>query len=166
VQLRRTDPNAPAVTSSSQVAPRPRASGSGSFASPVPSMLELSAATRAVAAEPQLRPALAVLQREVCWLTRSQRATVMTFDGARRTVWSLDGLVSSREIRDLVSRVAGRGQREVFDHVLIEPIGGAPARAVLALWRTQAARFEPDDVALVAAMVGSVAATINRLLGP
>jgi hypothetical protein len=129
-------------------------------------MLELSAATRAVAAEAQLRPAIAVLQREVCWLTRSQKATVMTFDGVRRTVWALDGLVSSVEIREIVARVATRGQREVFDRALIEPIGSAPARAVLALWRTQATRFEPDDIALVTALVGGVAATINRLIGP
>jgi hypothetical protein len=166
VELRRTAPTAPTVTApSSQAPPKPRAFGSGAFASPVPSMLELSAATRAVAAESQLRPAIAVLQREACWLTRSQKATVMTFDGARRTVWSLDGLVSSGEIREIVARVAVRGQREVFDHALIEPIGSAPSRAVLALWRTQAARFEPDDIALVAALVGGVAATINRLIG-
>jgi hypothetical protein len=133
---------------------------------PLPSMLELSAAARAVVAETRLPSAIGVLQREVCWLTRSQKATVMTFDGARRTVWSIDGLVSSKEIREIVARVASRGQREVFDHALIEPIGRAPARAVLALWRTHAARFEDDDVALVGALVGSVAATINRLIGP
>jgi hypothetical protein len=134
--------------------------------SPLPSMLELSAAARAVVAEARLPSAIGVLQREVCWLTRSQKAAVMTFDGTRRTVWSTDGLVSSKEIREIVARVATRGRREVFDHALMEPIGRAPARAVLALWRTHAGRFEADDVALVGALVGSVAATINRLIGP
>jgi hypothetical protein len=167
VQFRRTNPTAPIATSPNpETPPRRRACGSGAFASPVPSMLELSAATRAVAAEAQLRPAIAVLQREVCWLTRSQKARVMTFDGVRHTVWALDGLVSCGEIRELVTRVATRGKREVFAHALIEPIGSAPARAVLALWRTQATRFEPDDVALVTALVGGIAATINRLIGP
>jgi hypothetical protein len=139
--------------------------GSGAFANPLPSMLELSAATRAVAAETTLRPALAVLQREACWLTRSQKATVMTFDRTRQTAWTLDGPVSSEEIREIITRVAGRGQREVFDRALVEPIGGAPARAVLALWRTDSARFEADDIALVEALIGGVAATVKRLIG-
>jgi hypothetical protein len=165
-QTEPTGPTATTVTTSSAAAPpRPLAGGSGAFMNPLPSMLELSAAARAVAAETQLRPAIAVLQREVCWLTRSEKATVMTFDGVRRTVWTLDGEVSSHEIRQIVARVASGGKHEVFEHALIEPIGRAPARAVLALWRTHAARFEDDDVALVAALIGGVAATINRLLG-
>jgi len=52
----------------------------------------------------------------------------------------------------------------VFDHALVEPIGSAPTRAVLALWRQPGHRFEPHELALVSALVGSVAATINRLL--
>ncbi|MEO7734713.1 MAG: hypothetical protein ABIY55_27395 [Kofleriaceae bacterium] len=148
--------------------PRPAASsrteGSGAFSSPVPSMLELSAATRAVAAEPVLRRAVAALQREACRLTRSREATVVTFDWAKRTAWTLDGSLMSGEVRALVTRVAGGGQREVSGHSLIEPIGSAPARAVLALRRGPDERFDEDDVALVAALAGSVAATINRLL--
>ena len=80
-------------------------------------------------------------------------------------MWTLDGSVMSDEVRALVARVAHRGQREVFGHALIEPIGTAPARAVLVLRRDAAARFTPDDIALVAALLGGVAATINRLLG-
>ena len=149
--------------------PRPaasatRAEGSGAFGSPVPSMLELSAATRAVAAEPVLRGAVAALQREACRLTRSREATVVTFDWDKRTAWTLDGSLMSGEVRALVTRVAGGGQREVSGHSLIEPIGGAPARAVLALRCGPGDRFRDDDVALIAALAGSVAATINRLL--
>lgn len=143
--------------------PRPRAEGSGVFANPLPSMLELSAATRAVAAETQLRPAMAVLQREACWLTRSFEATVIAFDRARRTAWTLDGSVTSDEIHALAARVASRGQREVFGPALVEPIG--TARAVLVLRRPAKAPFTPDDITLVAALVGGVAATINRLIG-
>jgi len=165
VELRRTNPTAPIVTSPGPfVAPRPRAEGSGAFASPVPSMLELSAATQAVAAETKLWPAIAVLQREACSLTRSHEATVIMFDWARRTARTLDGSVMSDEVRELVARVAGRGQREVFGHALVEPIGTAPARAVLVLRRAPGARFEPDDLALVSALVGGVAATLNRLV--
>jgi len=165
VELRRTNQTSPIATSPRQpAAARPRAEGSGAFANPLPSMLELSAATRAVAAETQLRPAIAVLQREACWMTRSFEATVITFDWARRTAWTLDGSVMSDEIRELVARVAGRGKREVFGHAMIEPIGTAPARAVLTLRRTASHPFTPDDIALVAALIGGVAATMNRLL--
>jgi hypothetical protein len=128
-------------------------------------MLELSAATRAVAAETQLGPAIAALQREACRMTRSYEATVVTFDWTDRSVWTLDGSVMSDEVCELVARVAGRGQREIFGHALVEPIGTAPARAVLVLRRSARARFEADDLALVAALVGGVAGTINRLLG-
>ena len=152
--------------------PRPVASsraegteaGNRAFSNPVPSMLELSAATRAVAAEPVLRSAVAALQREACRLTRSREATVVTFDWDKRTAWTLDGSLMSGEVRALVTRVAGGGQREVSGSSLIEPIGGAPARAVLALRRAPGERFGEDDVALIAALAGSVAATINRLL--
>lgn len=171
VELRRTNPTQPIATAPIATSPRragvarPRAEGSGVFANPLPSMLELSAATRAVAAETQLQPAMAVLQREACWLTRSFEATVIAFDRARRTAWTLDGSVMSDEIHALAARVASRGQREVFGHALVEPIGAAPARAVLTLRRSANAPFTPDDIALVSALVGGVAATINRLIG-
>jgi len=129
-------------------------------------MLDLSAATRAVAAEPLLRPAIATLQREACRLTRSREATVILFDGSNNTAWTIDGSVMSDEVHELVARVASRGKREVFGHALVEPIGSAPARAVLALRRAATHRFETDDIALVAALVGGVAATIHRLLRP
>lgn len=169
VELRRTNPTQPIAIAPIATSPRragvarPRAEGSGVFANPLPSMLELSAATRAVAAETQLQPAMAVLQREACWLTRSFEATVIAFDRARRTAWTLDGSVMSDEIHALAARVASRGQREVFGHALVEPIGTAPA--VLTLRRSANAPFTPDDIALVAALVGGVAATINRLIG-
>jgi hypothetical protein len=162
VVLRRT--SSPMTAEPEPATPRALAEGTDPFMSPLPSMLELSAATRAVAAEPALRSAVAVLQREACRLTRAREATVVTFDWVRRTVWTLDGSVMSGEVRALVARVAGGGQREVSGYSLIEPIGGAPASAVLALRRSPGDRFEEHDVALVAALTGSVAATIDRLL--
>jgi hypothetical protein len=128
-------------------------------------MLELSAAVRAVAAEPLLRPAAAALQREACRLTRSYEATVVTLNWERDTIWTCDSSVISDEMRALVKRVASRGQREVFGHALVEPIGGAPARAVLVLRRPAYDRFTTEDLALVSALTGGVAATLHRLLG-
>ncbi len=165
VELRRRNQASPIATLHDPPAvPRSRAEGSGVFANPVPSMLDLSAATRAVAAETRIEPAITALQREACRLTRSHEATVVTVDWANRRVWTLHGSVMSDEVRELVARVARRGQREVFGHALVEPIGSAPARAVLILRREARARFSPDDLTMVAALVGGVAATINRLL--
>jgi hypothetical protein len=141
--------------------PRPRAEGSGAFASPLPSMLELSAATRAVAAEPALAPAVAALQREVCRLTGARDATVVTFDWASHATWTLDGSVMSSEVRALIARVAGSGQRDLWGHALIEPIGTAPAPAVVVV---RGARFTQHDLALIAALTGGVAATLQRLI--
>jgi hypothetical protein len=143
----------------------PRAGAGAVLVSPVPSMLELSAAVRAVAAEPRLKSAIAVLQREARALTRSHDATVVIYDWVHRDAWTLDGSVMSREFDEIVARVAGRGQRELFGHVLVEPIGSAPACSVLALRRAVTDPFAPDDIALVAALVGGIAATVNRLLG-
>ena len=144
------------------VAPRPLSPTSTAFASPLPSMLALSAATRAVASQDTLAGALAALQRQACQLTRATSATVALFEGAKRAARTADGPITSNEFRDVVTRVASRGRRELFDDALVEPIGSAPARAVLALWRPTS--FEPYDIALLAALVGGVTATVHRLL--
>ncbi len=146
--------------------PRQLAAGSGAFYSPLRSMLELSAATRAVAAEPDLRAAIAALQREACALTGSREATVVLFDAPARGARTLAGAISSDEFCEIVTRVARRGRRELFESALVEPIGAGPCRAVLALWRPAGAAFEPHDISLLAALVGGVAATLHRLLGP
>jgi hypothetical protein len=139
---------------------RPRSS-SGAFASPLPSMLALSAATRAVAGEPTLAPALAALQHQACQLTRATSAAIVLFEGAKRAARTADGPITSAEFLTIVTRVASRGRRELFDDALVEPIGLAPSRAVLALWRP--APFEPYDIALLGALVGSITATVHRL---
>lgn len=140
------------------------AAGSGAFHSPLRSMLALSAATRAVAAEPDLTSAITALQREACALTQSREATVVLFDGPARAARTILGPITSDEFCDIVTRVARRGRRELFEGALVEPIGSAPCRAVLALWR--GAAFEPHDISLLAALVGGVTATLHRLLGP
>jgi len=71
-------------------------------------MLELSAAQRAVAREPLLRPAIAVLQREHA-LARAREATGIVLDRTRGTVWTRDGSVISDEVHG--ARHPGRRQR-------------------------------------------------------
>lgn len=127
-------------------------------------MLALSAATRAVVAEPQLRPAVDALQREACRLTGACEATVIALDRTRGTLWTRDSSAMSDEIHRLVAHVAATGQRAVIGHALIEPIGGPPSCAVLALRRRAGERFAANDMALVGALVGGVAATLHRLI--
>jgi hypothetical protein len=153
VDARRSDP--PLAAS----APRARPS-----ANPVRSMLALSAAVRAVASEPGLESAVAALQREACRLTEACEATVIALDRARGEFWTLDDSMISDEVAALVERVADSGKREVFGHALIEPIGGPAGWAVLVLRRRAHHRFDANDIALVAALIGAVSATLDRLL--
>jgi hypothetical protein len=127
-------------------------------------MLALSAATRAVVAEPQLRSAAAVLQREACRLTGACEATVIALDRTRGALWTRDDSAMSDEIHRLVTHVAATAQRAMVGHALLEPIGGPPACAVLALRRRADERFAANDMALVGALVGGVAATLHRLI--
>jgi hypothetical protein len=143
---------------------RPAPPDDGVLASPVPSMLELSAATRAVAAETELSPAVAVLQRVARSLTRSRDAMVVIYDWSNHAAWTLDAAVISTELGERAARVAAHAQREVLGHALLEPIGAAPVRAVLILQRFATDRFSPDDITLVCALVGGIAATVSRLV--
>lgn len=127
-------------------------------------MLALSAATRAVVAEPELRPAVAALEREVCRLTGASDATVIALDRTRGTLWTRDDSAMSDEIHRLVTHVAATGQRAVLGHALLEPIGGPPACAVLVLRRRAGEQFAADDMALVGALISGVAAPLSRLI--
>jgi hypothetical protein len=133
-------------------------------ASPLRGMLELSAAMRAVGAEPTLRSAVAALEREALRLTTAREATVLVVDRVRNALWTCAGSAISDEVSGLVVHVADTGHRELSGHALYEPIGAPPARAVLALRRTARDRFDPDAVALIAALAGGVAATLHRLI--
>ena len=128
-------------------------------------MLELSAVARGIADEPHLRNAALRLQREACRLTHASEAMLMTYDWTARTAWSVDGMIDSIIVRDLVASVARSGRRTLRGNSLVEPIGTAPARAVLALRRPEGDPFVRDDVVLISALVGGIAAALNRLIG-
>jgi hypothetical protein len=132
--------------------------------SPLRTMLALSAATRAVVAEPELRPAVLALQREACRLTGACDATLIALDRTRGTLWTRDDSAMSDEVSRLVGEVAATGQRAVLGHALLEPIGGPPACAVLVLRHRASQGFATDDLALVGALVGGVATALSRLI--
>jgi hypothetical protein len=117
-----------------------------------------------IADEQRLRDAALRLQVEACRLTRSAHAMLVTYDWQRHTAWTVEGPVASIVVRDLVAQVAGSGRRQVLATSLVEPIGGAPAKAVLCLRRPPGQRFTDDDVALVTALVAALAAPLARLI--
>jgi len=127
------------------------------------SMLELSAVARAVADESALAPAVRTLEREVCRMLDAADAMFVMFDWARRTARTLHHDVSP-QLADLVAEVAGSGGKLAIKHVLVMPIGPAPARAVLVVRRAPGTQFERQDVQLASALVGSVARTLDRML--
>jgi hypothetical protein len=137
----------------------------GVLATPVaslPSMQELAAITRAIAAERTFRDASGRLQRELGRLTRSAEAVCVAIDWPRRIAWTGDGLVTSEPVMELVAGVAGSGRRSLIGNALVAPIGPAPARAVIALRRS--APFRSPDIELVAGLANGVAETFERLL--
>lgn len=130
--------------------------------SSMPSMHELAAITRAIAAETTFRDASSRLQRELGRLTRSGEAICVAIDWPRRIAWTGDGLVTSEPVMELVAQVAGSGRRSLIGNALVAPIGLAPARAVIALRRTTP--FRSPDIEIVAGLANGVAEAFERLL--
>ncbi len=126
-------------------------------------MLELSAISRAIGDEVDLAAAVRALEREACRLLEAADATVVMFDWARRSARTMQHRVSS-QLEDLVAEVAGTGNKVAVQHVLVMPIGRAPARAVLVVRRHPGTPFEREDVTLASALLGSVAASLDRLM--
>lgn len=129
---------------------------------PLPSMHDLAAVSRAIAAEETFFAAARRLEREARRLTRASEALCVAFDWARRRAWSADGEITTEAVKDLVSQVAGSGRWSMIGNALVVPIGQTPACAVLALRRP--GTFQLAEAGLVSALAGGVAPTIERLL--
>ena len=161
-------PSRPDVTPHVRSLPPPvpmlRPARSGVMATPLASMQDLSAIIRTLAAEPTFETAARLVQREACRLTRSTDALVVVVDWARSVIWTLQGRVTSEATQQLVAQVASSGHRSVLGNSLLEPLGNAPARAVLALRRPSGLSFQPAEVAMVAALAGGFAPILERLL--
>lgn len=121
---------------------------------------------RRIALQPDLLAAMRVLHHGLSRLTDSPDVMCVLFDAALCTAWVVPHGDAPRALDDqvhqLVARVAGSGQRAVLDHVLVEPVGPAPARAVLLLRRppTRAAYGE-----LEVATVAAISAALTGLVG-
>jgi hypothetical protein len=129
---------------------------------PLPSMHDLTAVSRAIAAEITFAGAARRLEDEAKRLTRSAEALCVAFDWARRRAWSATGPIENTAVIELVAQVAGSGKWSMFGNALIVPIGQTPARAVLALRRP--GTYQLAEAGLVSALAGGVAPTFERLL--
>jgi hypothetical protein len=143
--------------------PIPPPARRGVMTTPLTAMQDLSSVIRALAAESTFDSAAQLVQREACRLTRSD-ALVVVVDWARGVIWTLQGRVSSEPTQQLVAQVASSGHRSVLGNSLLEPLGNAPARIVLALRRPPGMSFQASEVAMIAALAGGFAPILERLV--
>lgn len=130
---------------------------------PLPSMQDLSAVSRAVAAEVTLGAAVVRIQREVCRMLRASEALVVVIDWARLELTTLHGAVTNDATRLLLTQVAGSGRRAILGNALLEPIGATPARTVLAIRRPLGRTFAPPEIAMIGVLAGGFAPVLERL---
>ncbi len=129
----------------------------------LPPLLKIAKSALDVVRAETPRAAALLLEREACRVTRSAEASCMAFDWARRTAWSIHGRVTFEQLVDLVAEVAGSGQRAIVGATLIEPIGTAPTRIVLAI-RRRATRYDGSEIAALARLARAVAPRLEQLV--
>ncbi|HEX7840032.1 MAG TPA: hypothetical protein VF469_21295, partial [Kofleriaceae bacterium] len=124
---------------------------------------------RRVALQADLPAAMRVLHHGLARLTDSSDAMCVFFDAALCSAWALpDGKTPCAiddQVQQLVAQVAGTGRRAVLGRALVEPVGPAPARAVLVLRRPPTGAAYGDlDIATVAAIAAAVVALIGHFM--
>lgn len=119
---------------------------------------------RRIALQAHLPAAMHVLHHGLSRLTASPDALCIFFDPALCSASVFDGSAARQlddDVQQLVAQVAGSSRRAVLDRVVLEPIGPAPARAVLMVRRSSTGpaygRVEVEIIAAIAtAVVGLV----------
>jgi len=129
----------------------------------LPPLLKIAKSALDVVRAETPRIAALRLEREACLVTRSAEASCMAFDWARRTAWSVHGQVTFQQLVDLVAEVAGSGQRAIFGATVIEPIGPAPSRIVLAI-RRHVTPYNEVELAALARLARAVAPRFEELV--
>lgn len=135
----------------------------GVLATGIPSMTELTALARTIATEISFEHAALRLQRETCRLVRATEAMCVVFDWPRRAAWTLQGPITNESVKELVAQVAGSGHRSIIGNALLEPIGPAPSRVVLALRKPTGATFSVQEVAMISTLTLGLATSFDRL---
>lgn len=128
------------------------------------SMTDLTTLAKDIANESSFERAAVRLQREACRLVRAAEAVCVVFDWPRRAAWTVQGPIANESVKELVAQVAGSGHRSIIGNALLEPIGPAPSRAVLALRKPTAATFSVQEVAMISTLAMGLATSIDRLI--
>ena len=126
---------------------------------------DLAGIARTLEGERSLELAAQRLQLEVCRALLASDAIVLWIDWPLRLVFSAGGRASAT-VAELVLDVAGSGKRALVEGAVIEPVGPAPARVVLALRKPQGATFSRDELAAIGALSIGIAPRFDRLARP
>jgi hypothetical protein len=129
----------------------------------LPSMRALSAIMTNLASASSLTDAVVQLQRDVCKQLHLSDALVVWIDWPRRAAWSVTGRLGE-QVQELVTGVAGTGRRSVVGSAVVEPLGLAPSRAVLALRRSSGSTFGATELAVISAIASCIAPPLDRLI--
>jgi len=129
----------------------------------MPSMHDLATIARNLAAESSLLAAVVRLQRDVGRLLRVTDTLCVWLDWPRRIAWTLSGRLGV-QVHELVMQVAGSGHRTIVGSALVEPIGPAPTRSVLALRKPPGMTFGRDELAMIGALAAGIAPALDRLI--
>jgi biotin carboxyl carrier protein len=122
---------------------------------------------RRVALQSDLSAAVRVLRQGLVQLTLSQDASCIFIEPEPASVWMPpDGdqpLVVNDQVEQLIAQVATSGRRVAAGAVIVEPVGAAPARAVLVLRRPPPRDpYGPLELAIVAAIASAVAGILGH----
>lgn len=136
----------------------------GVLATGIPSMTSLTALARAIATEISFERAAQRLQQEACRITRASEALCVMFDWPRRIAYTLQGTITNDSVKELVADVAGSGRRSLIGNALLEPLGPAPSRVVLALRKPPGGTFSTQEIAMISTLALGLATSFDRLV--
>jgi biotin carboxyl carrier protein len=124
---------------------------------------------RRIALQADLPAAMRVLHDGLSRLTDSPDAMCVLFDAALCSAWAVPIADAPRglddQVQQLAARVAGSGRRAVLGHALVEPVGPAPARAVLMLRRPPTrAPYGELEIATVAAIAAALVGIVGHFV--
>ena len=126
-------------------------------------MQHLTALVTALATETSLRAGIDRLQRDVCRILGLRDAAVLCINWPHRIAWTLAGRIP-RPQEEAVLESAGSGKRALLDGAVLEPLGSAPARAVLAFRKPANQPFEPRELAVMSTLATTIAPAFDRLV--
>jgi len=120
-----------------------------------------------IAAQPDFPTAVRVIHTAAATLTSSQNALCVLFAGGLAAA-APDGGPARRldaEVRSLVERAATTGTRIWLGRIAIEPVGPAPARAVVIVHRPPSgAPYSMAELATLSAFAAQLQAILPQLL--